>query len=432
MDHPNIARVFDAGATEIGRPYFVMELVNGIPITKYCDQQHLNPEERLRLFIPICRAIQHAHQKGIIHRDLKPSNILVAMYDGRAVPKVIDFGVAKAIGQTLTDKTMYTSFGQVVGTLEYMSPEQSQRNQLDVDTRTDIYSLGVVLYELLTGDTPLDRQRLRSAAFDEMLRIIRDEEPPKPSVRLSRSDNLPSVAANRHVDPHKLTSLVKGDLDWIVMKSLEKDRQRRYDTANAFAGDVAKYLLHEPASASPPSAVYRLQKFVRRNRAVLATTTAIVLLLVAVAAIEYIRTSLSLASETEHRQIAEDAVEQKEDALKQKTAALDLAEKANKIAEDRRRQLVMERDITRSNLYLVEMRAAEDDWNSGDITSMRSHLDAYCPRPGDKDLRGWEWYYLLSLTNEVCIRSGVTKDQLTVSRGVPMGPELPHAVPTTQ
>ena len=252
MDHPNIARVLDAGTTDSGRPYFVMELVNGIPVTQYCDEQHLTPRERLELFIPICQAVQHAHQKGIIHRDIKPSNVLVALYDGRPVPKVIDFGVAKATSQTLTERTVFTQLGQIVGTLEYMSPEQAQRNQLDIDTRSDIYSLGVLLYELLTGETPFDRQRLRSAAWDEMLRIIREEEPPRPSLRLSSSDSLPSIAANRHIEPKKLSTLVRGELDWIVMKALEKDRGRRYETANDFAGRPA-YLADDPIEARPPT-----------------------------------------------------------------------------------------------------------------------------------------------------------------------------------
>jgi serine/threonine protein kinase/tetratricopeptide (TPR) repeat protein len=267
MDHPNIAKVLDAGTTDSGRPYFVMELVKGQPITQYCDEKHLTPRQRLELLLPVCQAIQHAHQKGIIHRDIKPTNILVAEYDLQPVPKVIDFGVAKATSQALTEKTMFTGLGQLVGTLEYMSPEQAKVNQLDIDTRSDIYSLGVLLYELLTGSTPFDRQRLRSAAFDEMLRIIREEEPPKPSTRLSDShDSLPSISAQRHTEPAKLTKLVRGELDWIVMKALEKDRNRRYETANGFAADVQRYLADEPVQACPPSAGYRLRKFVRRNR----------------------------------------------------------------------------------------------------------------------------------------------------------------------
>jgi tRNA A-37 threonylcarbamoyl transferase component Bud32 len=266
MEHPNIAKVLDAGATPQGRPYFAMELIKGIPITKFSDQEHLTPRERLELFIPVCQAVQHAHQKGIIHRDLKPSNVLIALYDGKPVPKVIDFGVAKATSQRLTEQTMYTEVGQIVGTLEYMAPEQAELNNLDIDTRADIYSLGVILYELLAGSAPFTGKQLRGAAFSEMLRLIREVEPPKPSTRLSSSDELPSIAANRKLEPNRLTRMVHGDLDWIVMKALEKDRGRRYETANGFGMDIQRYLDDEPVLAGRPSAGYRLRKFVRRNK----------------------------------------------------------------------------------------------------------------------------------------------------------------------
>src|SRR5262245_17360041 len=265
MEHPNIARVLDGGTTPSGRPYFVMDLVKGVPITRYCDEHHLTPRQRLELFLPVCQAVQHAHQKGIIHRDLKPSNVLVALYDGKPVPKVIDFGVAKAAGQPLTEKTLVTGFGAIVGTLEYMSPEQAEINQLDIDTRSDIYSLGVLLYELLVGSPPFSRKELETAGMLEMLRAIRDAEPSKPTTKLRTAEGLPTLAANRGTEPAKLTKLVRGELDWIVMKALEKDRNRRYDTANGLALDVQRYLAGEPVLACPPSAPYRFRKFVRRN-----------------------------------------------------------------------------------------------------------------------------------------------------------------------
>jgi tetratricopeptide (TPR) repeat protein len=266
MEHPHIAKVFDAGTTGAGRPFFVMELVKGVPITRYCDGHRLTPKERLELFVPVCQAVQHAHLKGVIHRDLKPSNVLVAEYDDKPVPKVIDFGVAKAAGPKLTERTMFTELGQLVGTLEYMSPEQAKLNALDIDTRSDIYALGVLLYELLTGTTPVEKNRLHEAAFDEMLRIIREEEPQKPSTRLSSTEELPSIAANRGLEPNKLSGLIRGELDWIVMKALEKDRNRRYETASSLAMDVQRYLADEPVQACPPSVGYRVRKFVRRNK----------------------------------------------------------------------------------------------------------------------------------------------------------------------
>ena len=267
MDHVSIARVYDGGATEKDRPYFVMELVHGVPITQYCDDHRLTLRQRLELFVPVCQAIQHAHQKGIIHRDIKPSNVMVTLYDGRPVPKVIDFGVAKATEQKLTERTLFTQYSTMVGTLEYMSPEQAELSALGTDTRSDIYSLGVLLYELLTGSTPLTHKRMKEAAFAEILRLIKEEEPQKPSTRLSdSSETLASISANRQTEPTKLTKLVKGDLDWIVMKALEKARERRYETANGFAADVQRYLADEPVLACPPSAGYRIKKFVRRNK----------------------------------------------------------------------------------------------------------------------------------------------------------------------
>jgi tetratricopeptide (TPR) repeat protein len=280
MEHPNIARVLDGGATDSGRPFFVMEYVPGVPITRFCDDARLTIADRLALFLSVCSAVQHAHQKGIIHRDLKPSNILVSRVDGRAVPKVIDFGLAKAMHQPLTEQTLVTAHGMILGTPLYMSPEQAELINLDVDTRADVYALGVILYELLTGTTPLETQRLRGTSWPEILRLIKEDEPPRPSARLSRSESSPTVAAQRQLEPVKLKKLLRGDLDWIVMKCLEKDRERRYETAAGLAKDVERYLADEVVEARPPSTAYRLRKFVRRHRGRVIAASLVVLALV--------------------------------------------------------------------------------------------------------------------------------------------------------
>jgi serine/threonine protein kinase/tetratricopeptide (TPR) repeat protein len=313
MDHAHIARVLDGGTTTGGRPYFVMDLVKGVPITRYCDEHHLTPRQRLELFIPVCQAVQHAHQKGIIHRDIKPSNVLVALYDGKPVPKVIDFGVAKAAGQSLTDKTLVTGFGNIVGTLEYMSPEQAEINQLDIDTRSDIYSLGVLLYELLTGSPPFTKKDLEKSGMLEMLRVIREQEPSKPSTKLSTAEGLPTLAANRGTEPARLTKLMRGELDWIVMKALEKDRSRRYETANGLAMDVRRYLADETVVACPPSPAYRVWKLVRRHRVAITTAAVVAVVLVAGTAVscwQAVRATLANAEARRQRDAAAKAAGQ--------------------------------------------------------------------------------------------------------------------------
>jgi serine/threonine protein kinase/tetratricopeptide (TPR) repeat protein len=310
MDHPNIAKVLDAGATETGRPYFVMELVRGIKITEFCDENKVSTAERLKLFIQVCQAIQLAHQKGVIHRDIKPSNILVTINDGVPVPKVIDFGIAKATQGRLTDHTLFTAFEQFIGTPAYMSPEQAVMTSLDIDTRSDIYSLGVLLYELLTGRTPFDQKELLAAGLDEMRRTIREKEPPRPSTRLSTmaADALTTTAKQHHTDAPKLIHLLRGDLDWIVMKSLDKDRARRYETANGLVMDIERHLHDEPVIARPPSALYRLQKSVRRNKTAFAAATAIAAVLVigaVVSMLEAIRATRAEREQTRFRQVAE-------------------------------------------------------------------------------------------------------------------------------
>ena len=294
MDHPNISRVYDAGCTDDGLPYFVMELVKGIPITKFCNDSKLNARQRLELFLHVCNAVQHAHQKGIIHRDLKPSNVLVAMYDDRPVPKVIDFGVAKATNQRLTERTLFTMIGQIVGTWEYMSPEQAVLNQLDVDTRSDVYSLGVILYELLTGVTPIDGQRLRTAGLEETLRIIREEEPQKPSTRVSSmAESATTASGYQRTETASLVSSLRGDLDWIVMKTLDKDRVRRYQSASDLAADIGRHLADEPVLARAPTSYDRLRRYVRRNWRLVASLAAIFLVMACGLLVSL--TSLSLA-----------------------------------------------------------------------------------------------------------------------------------------
>jgi eukaryotic-like serine/threonine-protein kinase len=364
MDHPNIARVLDGGLTPSGQPFFVMELVNGLPLTKFCDEARLTPRERLELFVPVCQAVQHAHQKGIVHRDLKPANILVTLIDGKPVPKVIDFGVAKATAGRLTDYSMSTQFGAVVGTLEYMSPEQAGFSAVDIDTRADIYSLGVVLYELLTGLRPIDARTLKHAGLAEMIRVIKEEEPSKPSTRLSTDESLPSMAALRQTEPRRLMALLRGELDCVVMKCLEKGRERRYETANALSRDIQRYLADEPVEARPPSTGYRLSKFLRRHRgAVVAAALVLAALLAGIAG-----TTFGLIR----------AEQRRSEAMKQR----DIADKASietlaqkKIADGQKQLAVANASKADENARKAELRLAEGLISQADALSLAGRFD---------------------------------------------------------
>ncbi len=424
MDHPNIARVLDAGATDTGRPYFVMELVRGISITEYCDKNQLNPSERMEIFVTVCNAIQHAHQKGIIHRDIKPSNVLVTSHDGRPVAKVIDFGVAKAIHQQLTERTIYTQFAQMIGTPLYMSPEQAEMSGLDIDTRSDIYSLGVLLYELFTGSTPLEKSRLVSAAFDEVRRLIREDEPLRPSQRLSTSATLSSLAANRKTEPARLSHQMKRELDWIVMKALEKDRTRRYETASAFAADIGRYLRDEQVEACPPSVTYQLRKFIRRNRFVFVSGSLVTAALligvifstwfavrareqqklaqVARLAAEQERDRAEKAQQTAmiqsqqaevQRQNAETARASEET---QRSAAEQERDKATALSDAlalEKQELSRQKESQRRMLYISDMNLVQAAWAADNVSRVLELLNAHRPQPGQTDLRGFEWHF---------------------------------------
>jgi len=371
LDHPNVAHVYDAGTTEAGRPYFVMEYVKGVPITEHCDRQRLSIEERLRLFIKVCEAIQHAHQKGIIHRDIKPSNIQVCIQDEQAVPKVIDFGVAKALSQPLTERTLVTEQGQLIGTPEYISPEQAEMTNQDIDTRSDIYSLGVVLYELLTGTLPFESATLRRGSLEQMRQVIRKEEPKTPSTRVSSLDAQASTKLIEcfQSDAATLRRKLRGDLDWITLKAMEKDRMRRYQTAHALAEDIERHLNNEPVQAGRPGTLYRFQKLVRRNRGVFAAAAVVAVVLVLgvlVSTWQAVRATRAEQTQTRLRQEAETA-------------------RAEETAQRRKAE---------SLAYASDMSLAQQALAINDLGRARRLLEAHRPTPGEVDLRGWEWRYL--------------------------------------
>jgi WD40 repeat protein/serine/threonine protein kinase len=391
MDHSNIAKVFDAGTTDTGRPYFVMELVRGLPITKFCDSNHLTTRERLDLFISVCQAVQHAHQRGVIHRDIKPSNVLVTLHDGQPVPKVIDFGVAKAVNQQLTEKTVFTRYSQMIGTPEYMSPEQAEMSGLDIDTRTDVFSLGVLIYELLTGTTPFDQEYLLSKGYGEMQRIIREEEPVRPSTKISTlGEALTDVAKHRRTSPELLCKLIRTDLDWIVMKTLEKDRDRRYESVSEFAADIKRHLNNESVLAGRPSSVYRIQKFFKRNKLLVTSATAIAMILV-------FATTVSLWQMVRANRAADQLGLERDRAVKAEQsarAAETEARTAQETAAKERDHAKASERSARLNLYAADMKAVQENIDNGNLGAAQKLLKAHQEYVGEDDIRGWEWRYL--------------------------------------
>lgn len=426
MDHPNIARVLDAGATDSGRPYFVMELVRGVPLTEFCDKNGFTPNQRLELFVMICQAVQHAHQKGVIHRDLKPSNVMVTLHDGKPVPKVIDFGIAKAISQKLTEKTLFTRYGQMIGTPQYMSPEQAEMSGLDVDTRSDIYSLGVILYELLTGTTPLQKEQICEAGYAEMLRLIQEQEAPKPSTRVSTlTDRLTVICEQRKTSERSLGSLLRGDLDWIVLRAIEKDRSRRYETANGLAEDVQRHLRGDTVTACPPTLVYKARKFVARYRRQVAVASTFFALLTVSSVISW---SLYLSSLDANREA--DAATENERAQRKIAVELqgkyererNLAVRSEQAAiKSKERAKNAQRDLE-VELYEDRIQRAEAMSNQGNLVAagrLLGEIGTASDSDHMLDLHGWEWRRLTSLGPHIEERHRFENSQATVEFHAP-------------